>query len=79
MRENYVKNGRENDKFIVRLCGYEEKNKGRWRARWIVILRLRLVRRWKGKGGKDEETKYWKMNVKMNSDIKVEVSGEMKR
>ena len=25
VRENYVKNGRENDKFIVRLCGYEEK------------------------------------------------------
>ena len=35
----------------------KRQNKGRWRERWIVILRLRVVGRWKCKGGKDEETK----------------------
>ena len=47
MRETYAKNGRENDKFIVRWCEYEE-------------------------------TEQRKMKGKMNSDIKVEGSREMK-
>ena len=33
------------------------QNKGRWMERWIMTLRLRVVGRWKDKGGKDEETK----------------------
>ena len=33
------------------------QNKGRWKERWIVILRLRVVGRWKGKVGEDEKTK----------------------
>ena len=33
----------------------KRQNKGRWRERWIVILRLRVVKRWKGKGMKKVE------------------------
>ena len=31
--------------------------KGIWKERWTVILRVRVVGRWKGKGEKYEETK----------------------
>ena len=55
--ENYVKNGRENNKFIEDGVNMKRQNKGRWMGRWIVTLRLRVVGRRKGKGGKDEETK----------------------
>ena len=47
MGEIYAKNGKENDKFVVRQCKYEE-------------------------------TKLKKMKGKMNSNIKVQGSGEMK-
>ena len=52
----------------------KRQNKGRWMEKWILTLRLRVVGRWKGKEGKDEETK----QRKMKSDIKVEGSREMK-
>ena len=39
-----------------------------------MTLRLRVVRRWKGKRGKNEETK----QRKMKSDIKVEGNGRWK-
>ena len=55
--ENYVKNGRENNKFIEDGVNMKRQNKGKWMERWIVTLWLRVVGRWKGKGGKDEETK----------------------
>ena len=51
--KNYAKNGRVNNKFIEDDVNMKRQNKGRW----IVTLRLRVVERWKGKGGKDEETK----------------------
>ena len=73
--KNYTKNGRENNKFIEDGVNMKRQNKRKWMERWIVILRLRVVGRWKGKGGKDEKTKL----RKMKSDIKVEGSGEMKR
>ena len=56
--ENYVKNGRENNKFIEDGVNMKRQNKGRWMGRWIVTLRLRVVGRRKGKGGKDEETPF---------------------
>ena len=31
--------------------------KGIWKERWTVILRVRVVGRWKSKGEKDVETK----------------------
>ena len=31
----------------------KRQNKGKWMERWIVILRLGVVGRWKGKGEKD--------------------------
>ena len=55
--ENNAKNGGENNKFIEDGVNMKRQNKGRWMGRWIVTLRLRVVGRWKGKGGKDEETK----------------------
>ena len=55
--ENYAKNGRENNKFIKDGVSMKRQNKGRWMERWIMTLRLRVVGRWKGKRGKDEETK----------------------
>ena len=55
--ENYAKNGRENNKFIKDGMNMKRWNRGKWMERWIVILRLRVVGRWKGKWGKDEETK----------------------
>ena len=55
--ENYAKNGRENNKFIEDSVNMKRQNKGKWIERWIVTLRLRVIRRWKNKGGKDEETK----------------------
>ena len=55
--KNYAKNGRENNKFIKDDVNINRQNKGRWMERWIMTLRLRVVGRWKGKGGKDEETK----------------------
>ena len=55
--ENYVKNERENNKFIEEGVYMKRQNKGKWMEKWIVALRLRVVERWKGKGGKDEETK----------------------
>ena len=55
--ENYAKNGRENNKFIEDGVNIKRQNKGRWMKRWIMTLRLRVVKRWKDKGGKDEETK----------------------
>ena len=55
--ENYAKNGRENYKFIEDGVNMKRQNKGKWMERWIVTLRLRVVGRWKGKGGKDGETK----------------------
>ena len=48
--ENYVKNGRENNKFIEDGVNMKRQNKGRWMERWIVTLRLRVVGRWKSKG-----------------------------
>ena len=50
------KNGRENNKFIEDGVNMKRQNKGKWMKRWIVTLRLRMVGRWKGKGGKNEET-----------------------
>ena len=55
--EKYAKNGRENNKFIEDGVNMNRQNKGRWMERWIVTLRLRVVGRWKGKGGIGEETK----------------------
>ena len=55
--ENYAKNKRKNNKFIEDGVNTKRLNKERWMGRWIVTLRLRVVGRWKGKGGKDEETK----------------------
>ena len=55
--ENYAKNGRENNKFIEDGVNIKRQNKWRWMRRWIMTLRLRVVGRWKGKGGKDKETK----------------------
>ena len=55
--ENYAKNGRENNKFIEDGVNMKRQNKQKWMKRWIVTLRLRVVGRWKGKGGKDEEAK----------------------
>ena len=55
--KNYAKNGRENNKFIEDCVNMKRQNKGKWMERWIVTLWLRVVGRWKGKGGKDEETK----------------------
>ena len=57
MMENYAKNVRENNKFIEDGVNMKRQNKGRWMERWIMTLKLRVVGRWKGKGGKDEETK----------------------
>ena len=57
VRENYAQNEKENENFIIRWLNMKRQNKGRWRKRWIMILRLRIVGRWKGKGGKEEETK----------------------
>ena len=51
--KNYAKNGRENNKFIEDGVHMKRQNKGRW----IMTLRLRVVRRWKGKREKDGETK----------------------
>ena len=50
MMENYAKNGRKNNKFIEDGVNMKRQNKGRWKERWIVTLRLRVVGRWKGKG-----------------------------
>ena len=55
--ENYAKNRRENNKFIKDDVNMNGQNKWRWMERWIVTLRLRVVERWKGKGGKDEKIK----------------------
>ena len=55
--ENYVKNGRENNKFIKDGVNMKKQNIGRWMKKWILTLRLGVVRRWKSKGGKDEEIK----------------------
>ena len=55
--ENYAKNGRENNRFIKDGVSMKRQNKRRWMERWIMTLRLRVVMRWKGKWGKDEETK----------------------
>ena len=55
--ENYAKNGRENKKFIEDSVNMKRQNKRNWMERWIVTLRLRVMGKWKGKGGKDEETK----------------------
>ena len=57
MMENYAKNRRENNKFIEDNVNMNGQNKWRWMERWIVTLRLRVVERWKGKGGKDEKIK----------------------
>ena len=54
---NYAKNGRENNQFIEDDVNMKRQNKQKWMERWIVTLRFRVVGRWKGKGGKDEETK----------------------
>ena len=43
--ENYVKNGRENNKFIEDGVNMKRQNKGKWMERWIVILWLRVVGR----------------------------------
>ena len=51
------KNGRENKKFIEDGVNMKRQNKRKWMERWIVTLRLRVMGKWKGKGGKDEETK----------------------
>ena len=48
---------RENNKFIEDGVNMKRQNKGKWMERWIMTLRLRVVGRWKGKGGKNEETK----------------------
>ena len=55
--KNHAKNGRKNNKFIEDGVNIKRQNKGRWMERWIMTLRLRVVGRWKDKGGKDEETK----------------------
>ena len=55
--ENYAKNGRENNKFIKDCVNIMRQNKGKWMERWIVTLRLRVMGRWKDKGGKDEKIK----------------------
>ena len=55
--ENYAKNRRENNKFIEDDVNMNGQNKWRWMERLIVTLRLRVVERWKGKGGKDEKIK----------------------
>ena len=57
MMENYANNGRENKKFIEDGANMKRQNKGRWMERWIMTLKLKVVERWKGKRGKDEETK----------------------
>ena len=50
MMENYVNNGRENNKFIEDGVNMKRQNKGKWMESWIVTLWLRVVGRWKGKG-----------------------------
>ena len=55
--KNYAKNRIENNKFIEDDVNMNGQNKWRWMERWIVTLRLRVVERWKGKGGKDEKIK----------------------
>ena len=55
--ENYAKNRRENNKFIKDDVNMNGQNKWRWMERLIVTLRLRVVERWKGKGGKDKKIK----------------------
>ena len=55
--ENYAKNRRENNKFIEDDVNMNGQNKWRWMERLIVTLRLRVVERWKGKGGKDKKIK----------------------
>ena len=50
--KSYAKNGRKNNKFIDNGVNIKRENKQKWMKRWIVTLRLRVVRRWKGKGGK---------------------------
>ena len=55
--ENYAKNRKENNKFIEDDVNMNGQNKWRRMERWIVTLRLRVVERWKGKGGKDEKIK----------------------
>ena len=55
--ENYAKNGRENNKFIEDGVNMKRQNKRKWMERWIVTLRLRVIGRWKGEWGEDEETK----------------------
>ena len=57
VRENYAKNGRENNKFIEDCVNMKRQNKRKWMDWCIVTLRLRVVGRWKGKGGKNEEIK----------------------
>ena len=48
----------------------KRQNKGRWKERWIVILRLRLVGRWKVMGktnvGESVIIKKKNENVKTN-------------
>ena len=39
VRKNFAKNGRKNDKFIVKCVNKKIQNKGRWRERWRVILK----------------------------------------
>ena len=55
--ENYAKNVRENNKFIEDGVNMKRQNKRKWMDWCIVTLRLRVVGRWKGKGGKNEEIK----------------------
>ena len=43
--ENYAKNGRENKKFIKDGVNMKRQNKERWK----MILKLRVMGRWKGK------------------------------
>ena len=48
----------------------KKQNKGRWRERWMVILRLAVVEKWKGMGirnvGKRVIIKKKNVNVKTN-------------
>ena len=39
VRKNFAKNGRKNDKFIVKCVNKKIQNKGRWREIWRVILK----------------------------------------
>ena len=41
-----------------------DKNKGRWRERGRIILMLRVVGRWKGKGGRKIEEVMGRWNGK---------------